>query len=422
MNNDDSNLIFDSRLRKYLDSVYERLKTIYVETSVLGAVREYVPKSSVDQELWALFCSLLNFQTPVISWLNPMLKGLSKNIESHGLKFIDIIYDIDYAKQLLLQFGWDGKRGFRHRILKLNDVLILFKAMTNLIEEGSSLRNIIEELYEVALERKEPMEYVIKKFAEIFRMHFPRNYRKLGNLVPDPYGNSAFKRLNLFFRWMVRPYPDLGVWGFIDKRYLLVSLDTGILRTVNRVFNMKLKEYATWNNVLKITELFRKINPDDPAKYDYVFSRPAIMKYCIKDSAKNKCYLCPLSEICTSAKIPLTFKTRARMSEEEEKVLNEFLALNKNKYDYIGKEVQLGNRRVDAILHDKQCKWYVVEVERELNYTAIGQAVAYRRIFKEIYRKTPEAIILCRKAPHELKTACTIDANIEVIIVPTLSK
>ena len=418
--NDNINFTQGSQLREYLDKIYERLKRVYVETSVLGAVREYVPKNNIDYELWVLFCSLLNFRTPVISWLNPMLKGLIKNVESYGLKFIDIVYDVEFAKQMLSQFEWNNRRGFRHRLLKLDDILTLFKAMVNLIEESKSLKNIVKELYEVALEReKEPMEYVVKKFAEIFRAYFPKDYKRREFLIPNPYKNSAFKRLNLFFRWMVRPYPDLGVWNFIDKRHLLVSLDTGVLRTVSRFFNIKFRGKATWNNVLKITEIFRKINQEDPAKYDYVFSRPAIMKYCMKDPAKNRCFLCPLSEICLSAKIPLMFKTRARMSEREEEILNEFLALNKNKYDYVRKEASLGKRRVDAILHDKQCKWYVVEVERELNYTAIGQAVAYRRIFKEAYKKTPEAVILCRKAPHELKMACVIDANIKVIVIPS---
>jgi len=38
-------------------------------------------------------------------------------------------------------------------------------------------------------------------------------------------------------------------------------------------------------------------------------------------------------------------------------------------------------------------------------------------MFKDIYRKTLETIIQCRKALPELKTACEIDANIKVIIV-----
>jgi len=51
-------------------------------------------------------------------------------------------------------------------------------------------------------------------------------------ILPDPFGNSAFKRLNLFLRWIVRPYPDLGLWNFVDKKFLFVSLDAGVLRTV----------------------------------------------------------------------------------------------------------------------------------------------------------------------------------------------
>jgi len=349
-----------------------------------------------------------------------MLKGLAENIEKQGLKFLDLVNNESLAREILSSFPWDGKhKGFKHRFLNVSDILLLLRIFRNLLRDYGSLGTIVKGLYRRALSMsiKEPMEYVVKGLARVLREYMPKDYKRKGLLIPNPSGNSAFKRLNLFFRWMIRPYPDLGVWKFIDKRYLLVSLDTGVLRTVSRVFNMKFKGGAIWDNVLRITEIFRKINPEDPAKYDYVFSRPAIMKYCVKDSAKNKCYLCPLNEICASAKIPPMFKTEAKMSKKEEEILNEYLALNKDKYDYVGKEVPLGGRRIDAILHDKQCKWYVVEVEQKLNYTAIGQAVIYRRIFKDIYKKSPETIILCRKALPELKTACEIDANIKVIVV-----
>ena len=344
-----------------------------------------------------------------------------EKIEKQDLKFIDLVYNVSLAKEILSSFSWSGKRGFKHRFLDVGDVLLLLRVFKSLLKNYNSLRTIVKELYGRALSMsiKEPMEYVVKGLARVLREYMPKDYKRKGLLIPDPSGNSAFKRLNLFFRWMVRPYPDLGVWDFIDKRCLLVSLDTGVLRTVSRVFNVKFKRGAIWDNVLKVTEIFRKIDSEDPTKYDYVFSRPAIMKYCVKDPAKNKCYLCPLNEICASAKIPLTFKTEAKMSKREEEILNVYLALKKDKYDYVGKEVPLGSRRVDAILHDKQCKWYVVEVEQKLNYTAIGQAVIYRRMFKDIYKKTPETIILCRKALPELKTACEIDANIKVIVVPS---
>lgn len=409
-----------NKIRTCLDTTFERLKEVYHRTSVLNALRIYVPKSIVDLELWGFLCATLDFQAPVMTWLNPMLKGLVEGIERQGLKFIDLVYNESLAKELLSSFPWAKKhRGLKHRFLNIRDILLLLHIFRSLLRDYNSLGTLVKGLYGKALSAgiKEPMSYIVKCLARTLREYMPKNYKKKGLLVPDPSGNSAFKRFNLFFRWMVRPYPDLGVWKFIDKKHLLVSLDTGVLRTVSRVFNVEFKGGATWDNVLKVTEIFRKIDPEDPAKYDYVFSRPAIMKYCMKNTAKNRCYLCPLNEICASAKVPPTFKTEAKMSKKEEEILNDYLALNRNKYDYVGKEIPLGDRRIDAILHGKQCKWYVVEVEQELNYTAIGQAVVYRRTFKNIYKKTPETIILCRKAQSELKTICEIDANIKVIVV-----
>ena len=150
---------------------------------------------------------------------------------------------------------------------------MLFHSISKVLSEYGSLRELVRGLYEEALGRgfDEPLEFVVRGLAGELRKHFPADYGRTGILIPNPSGGSALKRLNLFLRWMVRPYPDLGVWNFIDKRYLFVSLDSGLLRTVSRVFKLKFPGGASWRNVLRITGLFRRINSGDPAKYDYVF-------------------------------------------------------------------------------------------------------------------------------------------------------
>ncbi|MBU7045387.1 MAG: hypothetical protein HXS54_03035 [Theionarchaea archaeon] len=60
----------------------------------------------------------------------------------------------------------------------------------------------------------------------------------------------------------------------------------------------------------------------------------------------------------------------------------------------------------------------MIEVEEKLNYTAIGQAVAYKRLYKETKNLRPEALIVCRRADFDLKDACEIDAGIKVIVIP----
>jgi|YelNatPaOPRAMG01_1025707.scaffolds.fasta_scaffold115216_2 hypothetical protein len=51
---------------------------------------------------------------------------------------------------------------------------------------------------------------------------------------------------------------------------------------------------------------------------------------------------------------------------------------------------------------------YVIEVENELNYTAIGQALAYSVLYKQKYSEIREVrpVIACSKIDSDLKLAC----------------
>lgn len=52
---------------------------------------------------------------------------------------------------------------------------------------------------------------------------------------------------------------------------------------------------------------------------------------------------------------------------------------------------------------DRDCNWYVIEMGDKLNYRAIGQVVTYRKLFREIKKIRPKAVIICRNAPLDLR-------------------
>jgi hypothetical protein len=60
----------------------------------------------------------------------------------------------------------------------------------------------------------------------------------------------------------------------------------------------------------------------------------------------------------------------------------------------------------------------VVEVERELNYSAIGQVVAYRYLLHKIHGRFAKPMIICRRAPKELKEVAQLEQGIAVVEVP----
>jgi hypothetical protein len=110
-------------------------------------------------------------------------------------------------------------------------------------------------------------------------------------------------------------------------------------------------------------------------------------------------------------------KGKPLISKIDRIILDEFLKVYGHLFDLVSTEYPLGLKRVDAVVHMKDCKWCVIEVEEKLNYTAIGQAVAYKRLYEETKNLRPEALIVCRRADLDLKDACEIDAGIKVIVI-----
>jgi len=425
--------IFLTELREHLDNAYERLKQRYIDTSVLGVARAYEAKNIVDKELWTLFCAIVDFQVPVVKVLLPMLKGLITEMEGQGLKFIDLVYELDAAKRVLSSFKWLNRDrvGFKHRLLKLNHILCLFNSMNSVLERWGSLGNLVQVAYRKSLASgtKEPIELVVKSLAKALRSgscpKYCENYspenkdecKYFSRIIPNPKRNSAFKRICLFLRWMVRPYPDLGLWIFIDKTHLIASIDEGVLRTISRVFDVNIKSQS-WKAALKVTEIFRSINRSDPTKYDYVFSRPAIMKYCTKDYSRSRCYCCPLNEICKSAHKPKLLTTKPPCSSKEQQILQKFTQYLQGKIqiDKILTEYQVNDHYIDAVIHQVNCRWIIVEIKTgKLEYQALGQVVLYRKLFKEVMHTKPEAIIICKTAPPKLREACEVDLGIKIV-------
>lgn len=82
---------------------------------------------------------------------------------------------------------------------------------------------------------------------------------------------SACKRVCMFLRWMVRDNSpvDLGLWSsFIDKRTLIIPMDTHVLQEANRLGLINSKT-ASMSVAIKLSNRLSEIFPDDPMKGDF---------------------------------------------------------------------------------------------------------------------------------------------------------
>lgn len=102
--------------------------------------------------------------------------------------------------------------------------------------------------------------------------------RGLLHFFPDPQKGSSCKRINLFLRWMVRNCDvDFGLWKNIKPMNLVVPLDIHIWK-VSKKLGITKRNSTDLKTAIEITEFFKKINPDDPLKYDFVLCHSDINK------------------------------------------------------------------------------------------------------------------------------------------------
>jgi uncharacterized protein (TIGR02757 family) len=89
--------------------------------------------------------------------------------------------------------------------------------------------------------------------------------------IATPEKNSTCKRLNMFLRWMVRRDEggvDFGIWKTITPAQLICPIDLHVARVAKR-FNLLPRKQIDWQAALELTTCLRKLDPNDPVKYDF---------------------------------------------------------------------------------------------------------------------------------------------------------
>ena len=239
--------------------------------------------------------------------------------------FTDFVYaKSSEQKAVLNNFVWYSRTkkgpkkyvGWSHRIITSDTLICFFIHLKEFLEKYKTLSNFFKKQYEQSNSNPR-LESVIRNFCrEILSVDCPpeckvsrKTYTQckiLGTIIPSPQGSSAFKTICLFLRWMVRPPPDLMLWGFIPTSELLYPLDSGVIRVLERLKLLTEKE-TKWQMVIDATNAIKTFfDKDDPVKFDFALSRLGILRFCQKQLEKSFCALCPfgIKKVCPSA-VPL---------------------------------------------------------------------------------------------------------------------
>jgi len=160
----------------------------------------------------------------------------------------------------------DRKRceGFVHRTFNGADLAYFMKALQfTYIQKGG-----LEALFS-AHKKEAELHLALHEFRTIF-FSLPHSKRTEKH-VADPHKGSAAKRLNMFLRWMVRPADrgvDFGLWQQLKPAQLSCPLDVHS-GNVARALGMLPRKQNDHKAVLLLDAFLRKLDPQDPVKYDY---------------------------------------------------------------------------------------------------------------------------------------------------------
>jgi len=258
-------------LRTRLDALYEHYDHRFVDPDPLQFVR--AQGSPEDRELVGLVASALAYGN-----VKQIKRSIGAVLEVLGPRPSEAVRRLR-ARDAARRLG-----SFRHRFNDGRDVACLLLFARRMMESRGSIEGFFAE------GRPADAADVGPALVSFSRRALALDHGGLygdGPLprgagvrffFPSPEDGSACKRLNLYLRWMVRKdRVDLGVWTAIAPRALIVPLDAHIQAISRRV---RLTRYRSpgWAMAVDITRRLRRLDPEDPVKYDFALHRMGLFK------------------------------------------------------------------------------------------------------------------------------------------------
>jgi len=178
----------------------------------------------------------------------------------------------------------DGRlfSGIKYRFNENKDIICLLHIISHLLRSHKSIENVFKSFY--------------KKTDSDTSDIYGKNLKPGGLLqfFPSPSKGSACKRMNLFLRWMIRNKDiDFGIWKGIPENKLIIPVDTHIAR-ISRCLGFTKRKSQDWKMAVEITSALKKLDSEDPLKYDFAMCHYGISGLCSSKRGDDKCKGCLL--------------------------------------------------------------------------------------------------------------------------------
>jgi uncharacterized protein (TIGR02757 family) len=162
--------------------------------------------------------------------------------------------------------------GFNHRTFNITDLLYFIEFFKQHYSKHKSLETAFTTHGNTA-------EEMLTGFHDYFFSleHVPARTKKH---IATPERKSSCKRLNMFLRWMVRKDNtgvDFGIWKNISTSELICPLDVHVARVARKLDLLRRKQ-TDWQAAVELTDALRKLDKNDPVKYDFALFNLGIIE------------------------------------------------------------------------------------------------------------------------------------------------
>ena len=251
----------------------------------VGLVRE--AKGEADREIAALLASCLAFGN--VTALRASIANVLSRLQPSLAASLD---DPVVARKRLAGVG--------HRMLRADEITrVLLGARSLQRAHGSLGRRFADLLASNQQQLRPALCAWTSELRDRSGLESDGERRGPAHILADPSKSSSCKRLLLLLRWMVRRDDgvDLGLWREVSPSVLLIPVDTHIHRLA-RNLGMTSCSGPSWSVAEQITAVLRRIDPDDPVRFDFALCHMGMLQGCPSKRDPADCEGCGVRGAC----------------------------------------------------------------------------------------------------------------------------
>ncbi len=242
-----------NNLKDFLESkVNEYNRPSFISADPICVPHSFTKKQ--DIEIAGLFAALFAWgnRTTIINKSRELM-ALMDNAPHHFI--------VNHSQTDLKKFLF-----FKHRTFTTTDLLYFIHFLQHHYKKNNSLETAFIPDIKSPVIIEDALNYFFGYFFSL--EDAPVRTKKH---VAAPFKGSTCKRLNMFLRWMVRSDDkgvDFGIWKKIKPADLICPIDLHVARVARKLKLIERKQ-TDWLTAVELTDNLKKMDPNDPAKYDF---------------------------------------------------------------------------------------------------------------------------------------------------------